>query len=120
MILNFANPDMVGHTGVMEAAVKAVHAVDECLHTVVTAILKTGGRCIVTADHGNCELMWDEAQNAPFTAHTTLPVPCILVDDTRKDVTLRKGGRLCDLAPTLLTLMGLPVPQEMTGKSLVE
>ena len=120
MILNFANPDMVGHTGVMEAAVKAVHAVDECLHTVVTAILRTGGRCIVTADHGNCELMWDEAQNAPFTAHTTLPVPCILVDDTRKDVTLRKGGRLCDLAPTLLTLMGLPVPQEMTGKSLVE
>ena len=120
MILNFANPDMVGHTGVMEAAVKAVHAVDECLHMVVTAILKTGGRCIVTADHGNCELMWDEAQNAPFTAHTTLPVPCILVDDTRKDVTLRKGGRLCDLAPTLLTLMGLPVPQEMTGKSLVE
>ena len=120
MILNFANPDMVGHTGVMEAAVKAVHAVDECLHTVVTAILKTGGRCIVTADHGNCELMWDEAQNAPFTAHTALPVPCILVDDTRKDVTLRKGGRLCDLAPTLLTLMGLPVPQEMTGKSLVE
>ena len=120
MILNFANPDMVGHTGVMEAAVKAVHAVDECLHMVVTAILKTGGRCIVTADHGNCELMWDEAQNAPFTAHTTLPVPCILVDDTRKDATLRKGGRLCDLAPTLLTLMGLPVPQEMTGKSLVE
>jgi len=119
MILNFANPDMVGHTGVMDAAVKAVHAVDECLHTVVEAILQTGGRCIVTADHGNCELMWDEAQNAPFTAHTTLPVPCILVDDARKDVTLREGGRLCDLAPTLLTLMGLPVPPEMTGKSLL-
>ncbi|MBQ6236005.1 MAG: 2,3-bisphosphoglycerate-independent phosphoglycerate mutase, partial [Clostridia bacterium] len=98
MILNFANPDMVGHTGVMEAAVKAVHAVDECLNTVVTAILKTGGHCIVTADHGNCELMWDEAQNAPFTAHTTLPVPCMLIDDTRKDVTLREGGRLSDLA----------------------
>ena len=119
MILNFANPDMVGHTGVMDAAVKAVHAVDECLNTVVEAILKTGGRCIVTADHGNCELMWDETQNAPFTAHTTLPVPCILVDDTRKDAILREGGRLCDLAPTLLTLMGLPVPQEMTGKSLL-
>ena len=119
MILNFANPDMVGHTGVMEAAVKAVHAVDECLNTVVTAILKTGGRCIVTADHGNCELMWDEAQNAPFTAHTTLPVPCILVDDTRKDVKLREGGRLCDLAPTLLELLGLPIPAEMTGKSLL-
>ena len=119
MILNFANPDMVGHTGVMDAAVKAVHAVDECLNTVVEAIRKTGGRCIVTADHGNCELMWDEEQNAPFTAHTTLPVPCILVDDTRKDAALRKGGRLCDLAPTLLTLMGLPIPAEMTGKSLL-
>ena len=119
MILNFANPDMVGHTGVMEAAVKAVHAVDECLNTVVSAILATGGRCIVTADHGNCELMWDEAQNAPFTAHTTLPVPCILVDDTRKDVKLREGGRLCDLAPTLLELLGLPIPAEMTGKSLL-
>ncbi len=119
MILNFANPDMVGHTGVMEAAVSAVHAVDECLNTVVEAILKTGGRCIVTADHGNCELMWDEAQNAPFTAHTTLPVPCMLIDNTRKDVTLRKGGRLCDLAPTLLELLGLPIPAEMTGKSLL-
>ena len=119
MILNFANPDMVGHTGVMDAAVKAVHAVDACLKTVVDAILKTGGRCIVTADHGNCELMWDEAQNAPFTAHTTLPVPCILVDDTRKDVILREGGRLCDLAPTLLTLLSLPIPSEMTGKSLI-
>jgi 2,3-bisphosphoglycerate-independent phosphoglycerate mutase len=119
MILNFANPDMVGHTGVMEAAVKAVHAVDECLNTVVNAILKTGGRCIVTADHGNCELMWDEAQNAPFTAHTTLPVPCMLIDDTRKDAKLREGGRLCDLAPTLLELLGLPIPAEMTGKSLI-
>ena len=119
MILNFANPDMVGHTGVMDAAVKAVHAVDECLNTVVNAILATGGRCIVTADHGNCELMWDEAQNAPFTAHTTLPVPCMLIDNTRRDVTLRKGGRLCDLAPTLLELLGLPIPAEMTGKSLL-
>ncbi len=119
MILNFANPDMVGHTGVMDAAVKAVHAVDECLNTVVEAIRKAGGRCIVTADHGNCELMWDEAQNAPFTAHTTLPVPCILVDDTRKGSTLREGGRLCDLAPTLLELLNLPIPSEMTGQSLL-
>ena len=119
MILNFANPDMVGHTGVMEAAVSAVHAVDECLHTVVEAILKTGGRCIVTADHGNCELMWDDAQNAPFTAHTTLPVPCILVDDKRKGAKLREGGRLCDLAPTLLELLGLEIPAEMTGRSLL-
>ena len=120
MILNFANPDMVGHTGVMDAAVAAVHAVDECLSKVVSAILKTGGHCIVTADHGNCELMWDEKENVPFTAHTTLPVPCILVDDSRKDVKLRDGGRLSDLAPTLLSLMGLPVPKEMTGRSLLE
>jgi 2,3-bisphosphoglycerate-independent phosphoglycerate mutase len=119
MILNFANPDMVGHTGVMEAATAAVHAVDACAGKVVDAILKTGGRCIITADHGNCEKMWDEAENVPFTAHTTNPVPCILVDNERKNVTLREGGRLSDLAPTLLQLLGLPVPQEMTGKSLI-
>ena len=120
MILNFANPDMVGHTGVMEAAKAAVHAVDACLKKVVAAILATGGRCIITADHGNCELMWDEKENVPFTAHTTNPVPCVLVDDARKTAVLREGGRLSDLAPTLLDLMGLPVPAEMTGKTLVE
>ncbi|NTU77306.1 MAG: 2,3-bisphosphoglycerate-independent phosphoglycerate mutase [Alphaproteobacteria bacterium] len=120
MILNFANPDMVGHTGVMSAATAAVHAVDACAAKVVDAILKTGGRCIITADHGNCEKMWDEAENVPFTAHTTNPVPCILVDDTRKNATLRTGGRLSDLAPTLLGLLGLPVPQNMTGKTLIE
>ena len=118
MILNFANPDMVGHTGVMEAAVKAVHAVDECLDKVVTAILKNGGRCIITADHGNCEYMWDYEQNAPFTAHTTNPVPCVYVDGAEKDVELREGGRLCDLAPTLLEMLGLPKPDEMTGSTL--
>ena len=120
MILNFANPDMVGHTGVMSAATAAVHAVDGCAAKVVDAILKTGGRCIITADHGNCEKMWDEVEHVPFTAHTTNPVPCILVDDTRKDVKLRTGGRLSDLAPTLLQLLGLPVPDGMTGKSLIE
>ena len=119
MILNFANPDMVGHTGVMEAATAAVHAVDACAAKVLDAILKTGGRCIITADHGNCEKMWDECENAPFTAHTTNPVPCILVDNARKNVTLREGGRLSDLAPTLLELLNLPVPKEMTGKSLI-
>ena len=119
MILNFANPDMVGHTGVMAAATAAVHAVDTCAAKVVDAILKTGGRCIITADHGNCEKMWDECENAPFTAHTTNPVPCILVDNERKNVTLREGGRLSDLAPTLLELLGLPAPKEMTGKSLI-
>ena len=119
MILNFANSDMVGHTGVMEAAVAAVHAVDECVDRVVKAILAAGGRCIITADHGNSELMWDEKENVPFTAHTTNPVPCVLVDDSRKNAVLRGDGRLSDLAPTLLTLMDLPVPGEMTGKSLI-
>lgn len=119
MILNFANPDMVGHTGVMEASVKAVHAVDACLEKVVDAILRQGGRCIITADHGNCEYMWDEKQNAPFTAHTTNPVPCVLVDDTRKNVKLRSDGRLSDLSPTLLDLMGVEKPAEMTGDTLI-
>ena len=120
MILNFANCDMVGHTGVMDAAVAAVHAVDSCVRMVVEAIQKTGGRCIITADHGNAEYMWDEKAQVPFTEHTTNPVPCILVDDSRKSVELREGGRLCDLAPTLLDLMELPVPQEMTGKTLIK
>ena len=120
MILTFANCDMVGHTGVMDAAVAAVHAVDSCVRMVVEAIQKTGGRCIITADHGNAEYMWDEKAQVPFTAHTTNPVPCILVDDSRKSVELREGGRLCDLAPTLLDLMELPVPQEMTGKTLIK
>ena len=120
MILNFANCDMVGHTGVMDAAVAAVHAVDSCVRMVVEAIQKTGGRCIITADHGNAEYMWDEKAQVPFTAHTTNPVPCILVDDSRKSAELREGGRLCDLAPTLLDLMEFPVPQEMTGKTLIK
>ena len=120
MILNFANPDMVGHTGVMEAATAAVHAVDQCVEKVVDAIRRNGGSCIITADHGNCELMWDKAENVPFTAHTTNPVPCILVDDARRNVTLREGGRLSDLAPTLLELMGVKKPEAMTGTSLIE
>ena len=119
MILNFANPDMVGHTGVMDAAVKAVHAVDECVGKVLEAILKAGGRAIVTADHGNCERMYDEDGVTPFTAHTTLPVPMILVDEEKKDAKLRADGRLCDLAPTMLSLMGMEIPAEMTGKSLI-
>ena len=119
MILNFANPDMVGHTGVMEAAVKAVHTVDECVGRLTEAILKTGGGCIVTADHGNCEKMWDETTGAPHTAHTTNPVPCILVSEAFRGAKLRSRGRLCDLAPTLLEMMGLPKPPEMTGISLI-
>ena len=115
MILNFANTDMVGHTGVEAAAVAAVHAVDACLKTVTDAVLATGGCCLITADHGNAEQMLD-ANGEPFTAHTTNPVPCILLG---KQARLRQDGRLCDLAPTLLSLLNLPVPAQMSGKSLI-
>ena len=120
MILNFANSDMVGHTGVMEAAVKAVHAVDECTAKVVEAVKKTGGAAIVTADHGNSEMMIDPKDGEPFTAHTTNPVPVIYINDKDKNAKLREGGRLADLAPTLLDIMGLKKPEEMTGESLIE
>ena len=119
MILNFANPDMVGHTGVLEAAVKAVEAVDACVGTVVDAIREVGGEVIITADHGNAELMIDPKTGSPFTAHTTNIVPCILVSERYKTAKLREGGILADLAPTLLDLMGLEQPKEMTGKSLL-
>ncbi len=119
MILNFANPDMVGHTGVMQAAVKAVHAVDECAEKVVEAILKAGGRAILTADHGNCEKMLEEDGATPFTAHTTSLVPVILIDDAMREAKLRQDGKLSDLAPTMLELMGLMKPAEMTGKCLI-
>ena len=115
MILNFANCDMVGHTGVFDAAVKAVSAVDECLKKVVDAVLSTGGKAIVTADHGNADKMY-EADGTPFTAHTTNPVPLVTVMDEKVD--LRTGGTLADVAPTLLKMMGVPQPAEMTGKSL--
>jgi 2,3-bisphosphoglycerate-independent phosphoglycerate mutase len=119
MILNFANCDMVGHTGVFGAAWKAVHTVDECVGRVVAAVLKTGGAAIVTADHGNAELMVDPETGEPFTAHTTNPVPFILVDEGRKGGKLRKGGRLCDIVPTLMEVMGMEKPKEMTGESLI-
>ena len=97
----------------------AVEAVDTCLGKVLDAVLATGGCAIVTADHGNADIMVDPSNGQPFTAHTTNPVPFILVDPSRKDAVLREGGRLADLAPTLLTLMGLPVPEEMTGTSMI-
>ena len=120
MILNFANCDMVGHTGIFEAAVKAVEAVDECVGKVVDAILGIGGEAIITADHGNAEIMVDPETGGPFTAHSTNPVPCILVSKRHQLDKLREGGILADLAPTMLDLMDLPQPVEMEGKSLLE
>ena len=119
IILNFANCDMVGHTGVMEAAIKAVKTVDECTGRVVDEIVKHGGKCIITADHGNADQMLDPVHGGAFTAHTTNPVPVIVVDPEHPKYELRKGGRLCDLCPTMLTLMKLPQPKEMTGESLI-
>ena len=118
MILNFANCDMVGHTGVIPAAVKAVHTVDECVRRVVDQILSMSGSAILTADHGNADKMLDK-DGSPFTAHTTNPVPVVLISEKYKNAVLRKDGVLADIAPTLLEVMGLPVPNEMTGKSLI-
>jgi 2,3-bisphosphoglycerate-independent phosphoglycerate mutase len=117
MVLNFANPDMVGHSGILEAAEKAVETVNECAQKVIEAILEQGGSIIVTADHGNAEKMIDYETGMPFTAHTSNPVKCILLG--KENVTLRDGGRLADIAPTLLDLMELPVPSEMTGTTLI-
>ena len=118
IVLNFANMDMVGHSGVLEAAIKACETVDRCLERVLDKLLSQGGVALVTADHGNSEKMAD-ADGKPFTAHTTNPVRLLLVDDSRRSVRLREG-RLGDVAPTLLELMGLPQPEEMTGNSLIE
>ena len=116
IILNFANCDMVGHTGVFDAAVAAVEAVDSCLGKVVDKILSMGGKALITAYHGNADQMY-EPDGSPFTAHTTNPVPLILVGD--KEHTLKGNGRLADLAPTMLEMLGLPQPAEMDGKSLL-
>jgi 2,3-bisphosphoglycerate-independent phosphoglycerate mutase len=118
IIINFANPDMVGHTGVEDAAIKAVEAVDECVGKTVDALKKVGGQMFICADHGNAEQLVDYETGDSFTAHTTNPVPFILVnyDDA---YTLREGGCLADIAPTLIEMMGLTQPVEMTGKSLL-
>lgn len=117
IILNFANPDMVGHTGIFDAAVKAVETVDECVGKIVEKIIKIGGHAIITADHGNSEQMLDLETQKPFTAHTTNIVPCMLVSND--EIKLREDGRLCDLAPTILDIMNLKKPAEMTGESLI-
>ena len=118
VVANFANPDMVGHTGVLSAAIKAIEVVDECMGKVVDAVESMHGNLFILADHGNADIMIDEKTGEPYTAHTTNPVPFILVSDERHK--LREGGCLADVAPTLLELMGIPQPKEMTGKSLLE
>jgi 2,3-bisphosphoglycerate-independent phosphoglycerate mutase len=118
IITNYANPDMVGHTGDLDAAIKACEAVDQGLGRVLEALKSAGGAMIVTADHGNCEQMLDPETGGPHTAHTTNPVPVALVGGP-KDAKLR-NGRLSDLAPTLLQLMTLEQPSDMTGESLIK
>lgn len=118
VILNFANPDMVGHTGVLEAAVKAIKAVDECVKVLVDTVLSLDGSVLITADHGNAELMVDPETNAPFTAHTTNEVPFIYVSNHTEGVTL-KDGKLADIAPTMLNILGIEQPKEMTGENLI-
>jgi 2,3-bisphosphoglycerate-independent phosphoglycerate mutase len=126
VVINYANPDMVGHTGQMEATVEAIETVDRCLGRLLDSVIKAGGTTIIIADHGNAEVMWDKQGN-PWTAHTTNPVPFILVEgEGRKipghgtEVALRSDGRLADIAPTILEILGLPQPPEMTGRSIIE
>jgi 2,3-bisphosphoglycerate-independent phosphoglycerate mutase len=119
VLVNFANGDMVGHTGVLEAAVRAAETVDEQVGRIVTVVRDQGGSVIVTADHGNLEKMRDEETGQPHTAHTTNPVPFILVDEGLKDGRLRSGGSLRDVAPTVLDLLHIKQPLEMTGKTLI-
>jgi 2,3-bisphosphoglycerate-independent phosphoglycerate mutase len=115
IICNYPNGDMVGHTGVYEAAVKAVETLDACIAQVVDAVRDVDGQLLITADHGNAEQMRDPATGQAHTAHTSLPVPLIYVGKPARAI---EGGKLSDIAPTLLTLMGMEIPQEMTGKPL--
>jgi len=115
IILNFANCDMVGHTGDFDAAVKAVKAVDDCVGQVIDKIIEKGGVALITADHGNADLMWNEEQGV-VTAHSTNPVPLIIIGE---DNIKLKEGRISDLCPTMLDIMGIEKPAEMTGTSLI-
>lgn len=120
IVVNYANGDMVGHTGNLQAAIRAVETVDECVGKVIEAVQSRGGALVVTADHGNCEQMIDPATGGPHTAHTTFDVELIVVDERFRGLKLRAGGRLADIAPTVLQMMGLPKPAAMTGNSLLE
>lgn len=118
IVLNFANCDMVGHTGILPAAIKAVEAVDACAGRILAKVREKGGAALITADHGNAEQMRGEA-GEPFTAHTSNPVWLVVMDDNRKGAVLREGGKLADIAPTMLKMLGLEQPKEMTGESLL-
>jgi 2,3-bisphosphoglycerate-independent phosphoglycerate mutase len=119
--VNFANPDMVGHTGSLPAAIRACEATDLCVGVLLDTVLKLDGHAIILADHGNAEQMWDFVQNCPHTSHTLNLVECFIAGQkiTAQKTKLRSGGRLADVAPTVLALMGLPKPPEMTGESLI-
>jgi 2,3-bisphosphoglycerate-independent phosphoglycerate mutase len=117
-IINYANPDMVGHTGNLSKTIEAVQHVDTCLGWITKALKTARGRCIITADHGNCEQMIDPATGEPHTAHTSNPVPLLLIDEAARGTTLREGGALEDVAPTMLGILGIPQPAEMTGRDL--
>jgi 2,3-bisphosphoglycerate-independent phosphoglycerate mutase len=126
VVINYANPDMVGHTGNIEAAIQAIETVDRCLSRLIDSVSQVGGTVLITADHGNAEYMRDEAGN-PWTAHTTNPVPFIVIEgEGRKipghgtEIPLREDGRLADIAPTILDILQLPKPEEMTGRSLIQ
>jgi 2,3-bisphosphoglycerate-independent phosphoglycerate mutase len=119
VICNFANPDMVGHTGVLDAAVAACKTVDACVGKVVDKVKELGGSAVILADHGNFERMWDFENDMPYTAHTVGDVPFIIVDEAFKNRTMAEGGKLADVVPTMLEVMGLEKPDEMTGKSLL-
>jgi 2,3-bisphosphoglycerate-independent phosphoglycerate mutase len=130
ILVNFANGDMVGHTGKLDAAIKACETVDACVESLVQAVTARGGKLIVTADHGNSEQMYEPKNESAHTAHTTYDVDCIIVDDDRKQLAsgstdaessgLRSGGRLADVFPTIIDLLGLDKPGDMTGVSLLE
>ncbi|MFT5758601.1 MAG: 2,3-bisphosphoglycerate-independent phosphoglycerate mutase, partial [Alteromonadaceae bacterium] len=116
IICNYPNGDMVGHTGIYDAAVKACEAVDSCVGEVIEALKEVDGECLITADHGNAEQMIDPETGGVHTAHTNLPVPFIYFG---RPATMQTGGRLCDIAPTMLNLMNMEIPSEMTGTPLI-
>ena len=118
IVVNFANPDMVGHTGMLEPVIQAVQVVDDCVGRILDVLLSKGGSAIVTADHGNAEQMWNPHEDCPHTAHTLYDVPLIVVGEHYRNSSLRGGGRLADIAPTLLSMLELDTPVEMTGTSL--